>query len=70
MSIFDNAGRKKKADDDETFGQNIGLTLRKITDVRNKEFPKVQIQEILFKAQFGLLETPSQTQRNPAPPTP
>ena len=65
MSILDNAGGKKKARADEAFGQNIGLT-----DDRNKEFAKVQIQEILFKAQFGLLETPSQTQRDPALPTP
>ena len=31
MSILDITDRKKKADADETFGQNVGRTLQKIS---------------------------------------
>ena len=53
-STLDSTHRKKKADADETFGQNVW----------SKEIANVKIQEILCKAQFGLFQSPSQ--RDPA----
>ena len=41
------------------FGQSVGLGLQSIRDHRSKEFAKVKIQEIIFKAQFGLLAIPA-----------
>ena len=35
------------------FGVTIGASLRSISNIQNKEFAKVKIQEIIFKVQFG-----------------
>ena len=71
FSVLNDTGSKRKeiyADD--AFGQHVALTLRKVADDRNKEFAKVQIQENLFKAQFGLLGIPSQMQKELIPNNP
>ena len=71
ISVLNNAGSKKREiDADDAFGQHVALTLRKVADGRNKEFAKVQIQEIIFKAQFGLLGIPSQMQKELIPNNP
>lgn len=51
---------KKGKDPDVLFGENIGLSLQKVSNQRCKEYAKVKIQEILFQAQFGDLSIPSQ----------
>ena len=52
--------KNKVLDADEIFGQNIALSLKSITDKRCKEFAKVKMQEIIFQAQFGIIQTPFQ----------
>ena len=42
-------------DEDDAFGKHTAFSLRKIDDVRNKEFAKLKVQEILFKAHDGQL---------------
>ena len=42
-------------DEDDAFGKHTAFSLRKIDDVRNKEFAKLKIQEILFKGHDGQL---------------
>lgn len=58
MSVLDSA-KKEKMNADEMFGQSVGLGLQNIRDHRSKEFAKVKIQEVIFKAQFDLLGIPA-----------
>ena len=37
---------------DEAFGMTIGASLRSISNIRNKEFLNIKIQEIIFQPQF------------------
>ena len=37
----------------EAFGMTIFASLRSISNIQNKEFVKVKIQQIIFQAQFG-----------------
>ena len=56
ISVLNNAGSKKKEiDTDDAFGQHVALTLRKVADGGNKEFAKLQIQEILLKSNSAFL---------------
>ena len=57
MSIL-RSKKNKVQNPDKAFGMNIGASLRSISNMKNKEFAKVKIQEIIFQAQFG----------NPMPP--
>ena len=52
MSIL-RSKKNKVQDPDEAFGMTIGASLRSTSNIRNKEFAKVKIQEIIFQAQFG-----------------
>ena len=58
MSIL-RSKKKKVQDPVEAFGMTIGARLRSISNIQNKEFAKVKIQEIIFQAQFGYLMAPS-----------
>ena len=58
MSIL-RSKKKKVQDPDEAFGMTIGARLRSISNIQNKEFAKVKIQEIIFQAHFGNLMAPS-----------
>ena len=52
MSIL--RSKKNKVQDlDEAFGMTTGASLRFISNIQNKEFSKVKIEEIIFQAQFG-----------------
>ena len=42
-------------DEDDALGKHTAFSLRKIDDVRNKEFAKLKTQEILFKGHDGQL---------------
>ena len=52
MSILQSK-KNKVQDTDIAFGMAIGASLRSISNVQNKEFAKVKIQEIIFQARFG-----------------
>ena len=54
MSVL-KSSQNKVLNADEVFGQSVGLSLQNVSDKQAKEFAKVKIQEILFKAQFGIL---------------
>ena len=45
--------KNKVQDPDEAFGMTIGASLRSISNIQNKEFAKIKIQEIIIQAQFG-----------------
>ena len=58
-AIFRNK-KETRSDGEDIFSQNVAAGLRAISDVRNRELAKLKIQEILFQAQFGMLEIPMQ----------
>ena len=63
MAVFQ--GKKSKTDDaEDLFSKHVASGLRAVTDLRNREYAKVKIQEILFNAQFGLLGIPFPQQQN------
>ncbi|XP_066572258.1 uncharacterized protein LOC136761387 [Amia ocellicauda] len=45
-------------DEDDVFGKHVANELRLVGDLRSKQFAKLQIQNILFEAQFGLSQLP------------
>ena len=54
MSIL--RSKKNKVQDlDEAFGMTTGASLRFISNIQNKEFSKVKIEEIIFQAQLEIL---------------
>ena len=57
MSIL-RSKKTKVQDPDEAFGMTIGASLRSISNIQNKEFEKVKIEEIIFQAQFENLMAP------------
>ena len=46
-------------DPDVVFGRHVANELKLITDMRSKQFAKLQIHSILFNAQFGLTTIPN-----------
>ena len=49
MSILQSK-KNKVQDPDEAFGMTIGASLWSISNIQNKEFAKVKMQEIIFQA--------------------
>ena len=45
-------------DADEIFGRHVANELKLISGMREKQFAKLQINNILFNAQFGLVKLP------------
>ncbi|XP_015209574.2 uncharacterized protein [Lepisosteus oculatus] len=45
-------------DEDDIFGKHVANELRLVGNLRAKQFAKLQIQNILFEAQFGLSQPP------------
>lgn len=45
----------REMDEDEAFGRHVTSSFRNIYDTRSKEYAKVKIQEVLYKAKFGFL---------------
>ena len=58
MSVL-KAGKTRHNDVDIVFGQSVGLSLQGIEDKRSKELAKLKITEIIFQAQFGMLQNKS-----------
>ena len=61
LTVLNEARNKtpKEMDEDDTFAKNVAFSLRKVADQISKVYAKVKIQEILYKAQFGVLLQPS-----------
>ncbi|KAG9333042.1 hypothetical protein JZ751_013919 [Albula glossodonta] len=62
-----------REDTDDVFGRHVANELRLVSDLRAKQYAKLQIQNILFEAQFGLSQPPhpvSQFPNNAGPPSP
>ena len=55
MSVL-KAGKTRHNDVEKVFGQSVGLSLQGIEDKRSKELSKLKIREIIFQAQFGMLQ--------------
>ena len=56
------AVKEKNIDEDDVYGQTIAFSMRNIKNARQKAYAKIRIQQILFKAQFGVTDTvPSAT---------
>ncbi|KAG7488450.1 hypothetical protein MATL_G00033040 [Megalops atlanticus] len=47
-----------REDTDDIFGKHVANELRLVPDLRAKQYAKLQIQNILFEAQFGLSQPP------------
>ncbi|KAJ8377041.1 hypothetical protein SKAU_G00076210 [Synaphobranchus kaupii] len=47
-----------REDVDDVFGRHVANELRLVGDLRAKQYAKLQIQNILFQAQFGLSQAP------------
>jgi hypothetical protein len=57
-----NSGKSSVGDSDDpdmVFGRHVANELKLITDLRSKQFAKLQIHSILFNAQFGLACVPN-----------
>ncbi|KAJ8278212.1 hypothetical protein GJAV_G00085130 [Gymnothorax javanicus] len=60
-----------REDVDDVFGRHVANELRLVGDLRAKQYAKLQIQNILFQAQFGLPREPLSPAPSPAaPPSP
>jgi len=57
-ALSEQAERSTRDDPDATFGLHVANELRLITSLKAKQFAKLQISNILFNAQFGLLSVP------------
>jgi len=51
-------GVSDEMDPDEIFGRHVANELKLIHGIREKQFAKLQINNILFNAQFGLVKLP------------
>ena len=51
-------GPSDDMDADEIFGRHVANELKLIRGIREKQFAKLQINNILFNAQFGLVKLP------------
>lgn len=51
-------GTADEMDADEIFGRHVANELKLIQGMREKQFAKLQINNILFNAQFGLVKLP------------
>jgi len=51
-------GPSDDMDADEIFGRHVANELKLIRGMREKQFAKLQINNILFNAQFGLVKLP------------
>jgi len=51
-------GTADDMDADEIFGRHVANELKLISGMREKQFAKLQINNILFNAQFGLVKLP------------
>ena len=51
-------GTSDDMDADEIFGRHVANELKLIRGMREKQFAKLQINNILFNAQFGLVKLP------------
>jgi len=51
-------GASDDMDADEIFGRHVANELKLISGMREKQFAKLQINNILFNAQFGLVKLP------------
>jgi len=52
------SGISDDMDADEVFGRHVANELRLIHGMREKQFAKLQINNVLFNAQFGLVKLP------------
>jgi len=52
------SGTVDDMDADEIFGRHVANELKLISGMREKQFAKLQINNILFNAQFGLVKLP------------
>jgi len=52
------SGASDDMDADEIFGRHVANELKLISGMREKQFAKLQINNILFNAQFGLVKLP------------
>ena len=52
------SGTADDMDADEIFGRHVANELKLISGMREKQFAKLQINNILFNAQFGLVKLP------------
>lgn len=52
------SGTSDDMDADEIFGRHVANELKLIRGMREKQFAKLQINNILFNAQFGLVKLP------------
>lgn len=69
LSVLESASKttnESSVDADEAFGKTVGLQLKNIKDIQSKEFAKIKICELMYKAQFGLLRM----QHMPSPTNP
>ena len=73
LTLYVNKKLKKMEDAEDIFGKTVANGLQLITNIRNHEFVKLKIHELLFQNQFGtfrnqqhsILSTLSQFQVTP-----
>ena len=53
LTLYVNKKLKKTEDAEDIFGKTVANGLRLITNIRNHEFVKLKIHELLFQTQFG-----------------
>ena len=53
LSVLKKAKTMNPRNQQDSFGEHVGQTLRSIKNEAAREFAKVKIQEILYQAQFG-----------------
>jgi len=58
--LYNEAAMADDGDDpDVVFGRHVAHELKLVTDMKSKQFAKLQIHSILFNAQFGLTTVPN-----------
>jgi len=58
LSGGSSGGNSDEMDADEIFGRHVANELKLIRGMREKQFAKLQINNVLFNAQFGLVKLP------------
>ena len=53
LSVLKKTKTMNPRDQQDSFGEHVGQTLRSIKNEATREFAKVKIQEIFYQAQFG-----------------
>ena len=67
LVLLENASNRKRQPDDDgedIFGRHVAKSLKTITDKRTRELAKMKIQQVLFDAEFGVMDQQSMTQCN------